>query len=56
MICNEVHNVPGGNLNVRKTKAEALLVPITAFGLVIIAEKTKHIYRVYTKEWCSFKS
>jgi len=46
MVCAEVHNLPGGNVNDIKIKTEAVLVPITAFGLEIYAEQTKHIYSI----------
>jgi hypothetical protein len=42
MVCVEVHNLPGGNLNVIEIKTEALIVPVTAFGLVINAKQTKY--------------
>lgn len=44
MVCAEVRNLPGGNLSVIKVKIEAVVVPITAFGLEIYAEQTKQIY------------
>jgi hypothetical protein len=43
MVCAEVHNLPGGNLNVIEIKTEALIFPVTAFGLVINAEQTKYM-------------
>ena len=44
MVCAEVNNLQGGKVNVIKIKTEAVIVPITAFGLEIYAEQTKHIY------------
>jgi hypothetical protein len=44
LVCAEVYNLTGDNLNAIKTGAEAVLVVITETGLERNAEKIKHIY------------